>query len=126
LAETARGTSRVLQLRLTPQRPASLVSLHVDTGSATVEALTVAGRPLRLDRVVHRWDFGTVVHAPPPEGIEITMTVAPKPGRQVRLRAMDTSHGLDELPGFRPRPPGVGVVGSHTSELVAVARTYEL
>ena len=30
------------------------------------------------------------------------------------------------LPGFRPRPPSVGTAGSHTSELVAVARTVTL
>ena len=42
------------------------------------------------------------------------------------LRAMDASDGLDTLPGFRPRPPDVGVAGSHSSEMLAVARTYPL
>ena len=39
---------------------------------------------------------------------------------------MDASDGLDALPGFRPRPPAVGVVGSHSSEMLAVARTYPI
>ena len=39
---------------------------------------------------------------------------------------MDASDGLDGLPGFRPRPPDVGIVGSHTSEMLAVARTYPI
>ena len=39
---------------------------------------------------------------------------------------MDGSDGLDALPGFHPRPPGVGVEGSHDSELVLVAKTYPL
>jgi hypothetical protein len=39
---------------------------------------------------------------------------------------MDGSDGLADLPGFRPRPADVGVAGSHTSELVAVAQTYTL
>lgn len=42
------------------------------------------------------------------------------------LRAMDASDGLDALPGFRPRPPDVGIVGSHSSKMLAVARTYPL
>jgi len=46
--------------------------------------------------------------------------------RPVPLRAMAGSDGLDGLPGFQPRPPGVGVEGSHTSELVLVAKTYTL
>jgi hypothetical protein len=66
-----------------------------------------------------------VFHAPPPEGVEVALTVTPKAG-QVALRAMDASDGLDAVPGFRPRPPGVGIVGSHSSEMLAVARTYPL
>ena len=42
----------------------------------------------------------------------------------VTVRVMDGSDGLDGLPGFTPRPPGVGIQGSHTSELVLVAKTY--
>jgi hypothetical protein len=37
---------------------------------------------------------------------------------------MDASDTLSTLPGFQPRPPAVGILGSHSSELVAVARTY--
>ena len=36
---------------------------------------------------------------------------------------MDGSDGLADLPGFQPRPVGVGIEGSHDSELVLVART---
>jgi hypothetical protein len=37
---------------------------------------------------------------------------------------MDGSDGLDGLPGFTPRPDGVGIRGTHTSELVLVAKNY--
>jgi hypothetical protein len=37
---------------------------------------------------------------------------------------MDASDGLTALPGFKPRPADVGIAGTHTSEMVAVARTY--
>ncbi|WP_370463319.1 M28 family peptidase [Micromonospora sp. WMMC415] len=125
LADTTAGAERTLRLRLTPQRPARLAALHVDAGTATVLRAEVAGRSVPVEPREGRWGFGVVVHAPPAEGIEVTLTVAPKAG-QVAFRAMDASDGLDALPGFRPRPPDVGVVGSHSSELLAVARTYPL
>ncbi|GLY23615.1 M28 family peptidase [Micromonospora sp. NBRC 101691] len=127
LADTRSGTERTLRLRLTPQRQVRLTTLHVDAGTATVRSMVVGGRPVPVDRIAdeQRWDVGLVFHAPPPEGLEITLTVTPKAER-VALRAMDASDGLDGLPGFRPRPPDVGVVGSHTSEMLAVAQTHHL
>ncbi|WP_442933784.1 M28 family peptidase [Micromonospora sp. CPCC 205556] len=125
----AAGGERTLRLRLVPQRSVRLASLHVETaglGSAGVTAATAAGRPVEIEKrhLDGRW-WGLVFHAPPAEGIEVTLTVQPR-GGQVRLRAMDASDGLEALPGFRPRPSDVGVVGSHSSEMLAVARTYPL
>ncbi|MDG4794117.1 M28 family peptidase [Micromonospora sp. WMMD1082] len=125
LSDTTTAGSRTVTLRLTPQRPVRLVTLHVDTNTATVRSAQVAGRPVPVEQRDGRWGFGIVFHAPPPEGIEITLTVEPTAGQLV-LRAMDASDGLDALPGFRPRPPNVGIAGSHTSELLAVAHTYPL
>ncbi|MEU6022364.1 M28 family peptidase [Micromonospora sp. NPDC047134] len=125
LADTSTAGQRTLRLRLTPQRQVRLATLHVDTSTATVRSATVAGRPVPIETREGRWGFGVVFHAPPPEGIEITLTVEPR-AAQVSLRAQDVSDGLDQIPGFRPRPPHVGVVGSHTSEMLAVARTYPL
>ncbi|GAB3857476.1 M20/M25/M40 family metallo-hydrolase [Micromonospora andamanensis] len=125
LADTSAAGARTLTLRLTPQRQVRLATLHVDTSTATVRDARVAGRAVPVEERDGRWGFGVVFHAPPPEGIEVTLTVTPKADR-IALRAMDASDGLDALPGFRPRPPGVGVTGSHSSEMLAVARTYPL
>ncbi|MEV2239122.1 M28 family peptidase [Micromonospora sp. NPDC049891] len=125
LADTTSGSERTLTLRLTPQRQVRLTTLHVDTSTATVREARVAGRAVPVEERDGRWGFGVVFHAPPPEGIEVTLTVTPKADR-IALRAMDASDGLAALPGFRPRPPDVGVAGSHTSEMLAVARTYPL
>lgn len=127
--DTADGVRR-LTVRLVPQRPVRLVTLHVDAKSAEIHSAVVAGHEAPLngaaeDSSGERWGFGLVFHAPPPEGIEITLTLRPL-GGPVLLRAMDGSDGLTGLPGFQPRPAGVGIVGSHSSELVAVARTYPL
>ncbi|MET8123467.1 M28 family peptidase [Micromonospora sp. NPDC005291] len=125
LADASSGGERTLRLRLTPQRAARLATLHVDTSTATVLRAEVAGRSVPVEPREGKWGFGLVFHAPPTEGIEVTLTLRPSAG-QVSLRAMDASDGLDALPGFRPRPPAVGVVGSHSSEMLAVARTYPI
>ncbi|MCW3812874.1 hypothetical protein ONA91_00180 [Micromonospora sp. DR5-3] len=125
LADTTVGEQRTLRVRVTPQRPVRLLSLHVDSGTG-VESATVDGVALGVGRYTrdHPWGFGVVFHAPPPEGVEITLVVTP--GHRPLLRVMDASDGLAGVPGFRPRPPDVGVVGSHSSEMLAVARTYPL
>ncbi|MEU2612646.1 M28 family peptidase [Micromonospora sp. NPDC007271] len=132
LSDTTAAGERTLRVRLVPQRSVRLVSLHVDAATAEVKRAEVAGRavpvgkqPTADEALSHRWGLGIVFHAPPPEGIEITLTVVPRAER-VSLRAMDASDGLDGIPGFRPRPAAVGVAGSHTSDLLAVARTYPI
>ncbi|MEU9737889.1 M28 family peptidase [Micromonospora chersina] len=125
LSDTRSGDLRVLRVRVVPQRPVRLLTLHVDTSTAEVRSATVAGRDVPVKARDGRWGFGVVFHAPPPEGVEVTLTLVPKAG-QVNLRAMDASDGLGGLPGFRARPADVGVVGSHSSEMLAVARTYPL
>ncbi|AEB47397.1 M20/M25/M40 family metallo-hydrolase [Micromonospora maris] len=125
LSDTGTAGERTLRLRFTPQRQVRLATLHVDTSTAVVRSAQVAGRPVPVEQREGRWGFGVVFHAPPTEGFEVVLTVVPS-ATPVALRATDVSDGLDALPGFRPRPPGVGVVGSHSSEMLAVARTYAL
>ena len=59
-------------------------------------------------------------HAVPAEGLEVTLEVDDA-GAPVKVRVMDASDNLSELVGFVHRPEGVGVKGSHTSEMVLVA-----
>ncbi|MEV4496614.1 M28 family peptidase [Micromonospora arborensis] len=125
LGDTSAGGERTLRLRLTPQRAVRVTTLHVETITAKVLRAEVAGRAVSAQEGGRRWGFGLVFHAPPPEGVEITLTLEQTAG-PVPIRVMDASDGLDALPGFRPRPPDVGVVGSHTSEMLAVARTYPI
>ncbi|GGQ67553.1 M20/M25/M40 family metallo-hydrolase [Couchioplanes azureus] len=120
-ADTAAGDRRTVTFTLAPRRPVRLVTLHVGA-QARVLSATVAGRPVRAGRSDGAWGFGFVFHAPPQSGIEVTLTVPV--GAPLRLRAMDASDGLAALPGFQPRPADVGVVGSHSSEMLAVAKTY--
>jgi hypothetical protein len=66
--------------------------------------------------------FGVVFHAPPADGLTVVLELA-SPG-PVTIRVLDGSDGLDTLQGFVPRPDGVGVAPSHTSELVVVGKSY--
>jgi len=118
-SDTSAGGRRTMTVRVAPRRPVRLVYLGVEPGVRVLEA-TVAGRSLPADAIGER--FGVLFHAPPADGIAVTL-VLDRPG-PVRLRVMDGSDGLSGLPGFEARPAGVGVEGSHDSELVVVARTY--
>ncbi|MEV4706039.1 M28 family peptidase [Actinoplanes sp. NPDC049316] len=121
-SDTTGAGVRTIALRLTPQRPARLVTLHV-AADAQVTSATVGGRQVPVDRTAGgAWGFGFVFHGPPPAGVDVVLTV--RAGTPLRVRAMDASDGLSALPGFRERPADVGVVGSHSSEMLAVAQTY--
>jgi hypothetical protein len=109
-------------LSIKPQRAVRLVYFEVD--GATVVSATVDGRAVSLDATREDAAFGVTFHAPPPDGLPVTVTLS-RTG-PVRVRVMDGSDGLDGLPGFTPRPAGVGVEGSHDTELVVVAKTYTL
>jgi hypothetical protein len=122
VADTRSGDTRTLRLRLVPQRPVRLVALHVGAGVTVTEA-NVGGRPVPTGKTAGgAWGFGFVFNAPPESGVDVVLTVRGTAG--VKLRAMDASDGLTALPGFKPRPPDVGIAGTHSSEMVAVARTY--
>jgi Zn-dependent M28 family amino/carboxypeptidase len=120
--DSTAGGLRTVRLRLTPQRPARLVTLHVGAGTAVTSA-TVAGRAVQpTAKPGGPWGFGFIFHAPPAGGVEVSLTV--RTGTPLTFRAMDASDGLSTVPGFQPRPPGVGILGSHSSEMLAVARSY--
>jgi hypothetical protein len=119
VSDTWAGGRRTLTVRLRPQRPARLVYLEV-VSARRVTSATVAGREVP----VRDGHFAVLFHAPPVQGVEVRLVF--RGSGAVRLRAIDGSDGLAGLPGFHPRPPDVGVQGSHTSELVLVSRTYEL
>jgi hypothetical protein len=122
VGDTRSGGTRTLRLRLVPQRPVRLTTLHVAADAGLVTA-AVAGRRVPADTVAGGpWGFGFVFHGPPTEGIEVIVTA--RATGPIRFRAMDGSDGLGALPGFQPRPAGVGIRGDHSSEMVAVARTY--
>jgi hypothetical protein len=130
LSDTAAGDVRRTRLRVRPARAVRQLGLYVEARSATVDEATVAGRRVEVDPPdTGPWSFALIFHAPPADGIEVELAL--RPPRQdgdgtVRLRVLDGSDGLGGVPGFQARPPGVGIAGGHTSELLLVARTVAL
>lgn len=115
--DTTTDGHRTITFTVTPQRPVRLV--YADLPDATVLSATVDGREVPMEG--RDGEFGVVFHAPPPGGVRFVVEVDSTAPTSIRV--MDGSDGLDGLPDFRPRPAGVGIDGSHTSELVVVAAT---
>ena len=117
ISDTTGQARRQLTINVRSQRDARLV--YLDFPDSIVTRATVDGREVPPEALAGR--FGFVFHAPPVDGLVVDLELqSPAPAR---VRVMDGTDGLDDIPGFTPRPAGVGVQGSHTSELVVVART---
>jgi hypothetical protein len=121
VSQSVDGDRRTVTVRLKPQREVRLVFLGVPENVGVSKA-AAGGREVPKDALAK--PFGLLFHAPPPDGLLITLTFDTT--QPVALRAMAGSDGLNGLPGFRPRTDGEGIAGSHTSDLVLVAKTYTL
>jgi hypothetical protein len=118
------GGKRQITVRITPQRPGvRLVALDMSVDGGTVVRAQAAGRAVP-DVALGRDSLHVTFHAPPAAGLQVSLTL--EGDGPVALRATDGSDGLDGLPGYRPRPDGVGAAGTHSSDLVLVSATTSL
>jgi len=118
------GGKRVLTVRVTPQRAGVRllgVDLAVDGGKVT--RAQAAGRAVP-EVALGEDHLSITFHAPPADGLQVSFTI--EGGGAATLRATDGSDGLSGLPGFQPRPVGVDVAGTHSSDLVLVSGTTPL
>ena len=106
-SDTTADGVRTLELTITPQRQVRLVSLTIADGG--VQSAQIEGR----DVPVADGTLAAVFNAPPADGVHVTLTLSGD--QEAVLQVADGSDGLEDLPGFEPRPPGVGILGSHTS-----------
>jgi hypothetical protein len=117
VTDTTEQGRRLLTVNIDSERDARL--LYLELPEAVVLKATVDGREVPAAELAGR--FGLVFHAPPRGGLIVELELqSPLP---TPIRVMDGTDGLDGLPGFTPRPEGIGIQGSHTSELVVVATT---
>ncbi|MGA8113261.1 MAG: peptidase, partial [Actinocatenispora sp.] len=111
---------RTLRLRLTSPRGAPIVGLYLPAGTR-IRSATVQGRRV-VPRRAGPWALSVTFFAAPPEGITVELTLR----GTARARILDESDGLTGLPGYRPRPAGVGVAPAHDADETVVARTVTL
>ena len=118
------GGKRQITVRVTPQRSGvRLLALDLSIDGGTVTGAQAAGRgvPAAARGEDH---LAITFHAPPEGGLQAGFTV--EGDGPVDLRVTDGSDGLTGLPGFESRPDGVGVAGTHSSDLVLVSATTSL
>jgi hypothetical protein len=123
LADDTSGDQRTLHLRIASGRDVRFLSFYGEAGDHRVVSATVEGRAATT-YIEDQDRFGVVFHGPPSAGLDVTLVL--RGAGPFKLRLVDGSDGLTGLPGFTPRPATVGVFGSHSSELVAVAATQTL
>jgi hypothetical protein len=100
-----------------------LVALDLTAPGGRVTAARVQGT--EVGRAALGRDRLRITYAgPPPGGIEALLTITG--GAAPQLRVTDGSDGLDGLPGYTPRPPGVQAAGTHGSDLVLVTAATRL
>jgi hypothetical protein len=117
-SDISTAITRTLTLTLTPRRAVRMI--YLDLPDSTVLRAVVDGREVPAEGLAGR--FAVVFHAPPANGLTVVLELdTPGPAT---IRVMDGSDGLEALPGFVPRPDGVGVAPSHLSDSVVVAGTF--
>ncbi|WP_448641421.1 M20/M25/M40 family metallo-hydrolase [Geodermatophilus sp. URMC 63] len=115
------GGRREVTVAVQSRRPARQVMF--DVAGATVTDATVADRAVPAQAL--QQDRLTVTFsAPPAEGVRATFVV--DGDGPLTVRALDVSDGLADVPGFTPRPAGIGVAGGTTSDLLVVATRQRL
>ncbi|MEU4831918.1 M20/M25/M40 family metallo-hydrolase [Streptosporangium sp. NPDC023615] len=132
--DTVAGGVRTLRVRIRSERGAPQIGLRLDApATAALRSLTVAGRPLPKEAAGgsgerpgetsgERRGAAFTFHAPGPEGVEVSLTLAGHDG-PLRLRVTDVSSApgdMAAIPGYVPPPEWMFLAGSR----VAVAKTH--
>ncbi|NQX11150.1 M28 family peptidase [Microbacteriaceae bacterium VKM Ac-2855] len=90
--------------------------LYVQFPGAQVRAATIDGRAAWIGRT-----FDFVYYAAPVDGVVLSVTL--DSARPVTVRLVGVSSGIDQVPGFVARPPGVEPLGGPVDEVALVAAT---
>jgi hypothetical protein len=68
--------------------------------------------------------FFVAFYGSPPTGIDVQLVL--RGTDPVKVHVGDNSQGLDGIPGYVPRPDGLGLTGARGSDIVTVGKTYAL
>lgn len=123
-AELVSRDGDTLTLRVTSPRGAPNVTLRVSEPVTEVTAAIEGNEPVTVaieDTRTGTWPGEVRFRDLPPEGVELTIRTA----SSVRVTVFDESRGLEDVPGFEPRPSDLVAGPQHDGDAVSVARTYE-
>jgi hypothetical protein len=128
LGDDSRGDSRLLRLRVTSPRGASIVTLYPEAGAQVVgvsvngKAVPLGGGPAGGGEARRQW--GLQYYGLPPEGVEVSFEV--RPAGPFRMRVTDRSYGLPQLPGLtlRPRPDYMMSAPATPGDMTLVGKSF--
>jgi hypothetical protein len=116
-----------LRVRVASSRRADVIIIHadrpIDTTTIAVDGLPpVTASPSYPNAAAERtWPYELRFYDPPPNGFTVTLRLR---GSAPQLYVSDYTVGLEQLPGFAPRPPALDRSPYHTSDIVVVGRTF--
>jgi hypothetical protein len=121
-SRTANG--RTVHLLVTSPRGALNATLDI---KAPVEAASLAGEPIEIDKLVDTDErLRVVYYALPPEGIELDLTISSNDPFDVEIR--DSSNGLPRIPAFELPQRSADMVPAvyDLTDTTNVTRTYTI
>ena len=124
------GDVTVLELRLSSQRGADVLTLHADRPVQNATIATDGHQPVTSrpsypnDARDEEWPYELRFYDPPSEGVLVTLRLTT--GQHLRVALTDYTVGLEEMPGFTEPSPDVYRSTLHSSDLVIVGRTHDL
>jgi hypothetical protein len=122
--EVLSRTGGTVTFRVTSRREAPRLTLRLDAPVTRVTA-TAPGREPAMVAVAgtrtDTWPAEIRFRDLPAAGVELIVHT-----RATRVTALDETRGLTDVPGFRPRPPGLTAAPRDDVDLLSVARTYDL
>jgi hypothetical protein len=123
LDDNTTGDIRTLRLRIGSPRHAPIISVHLDRSTEVIQA---AVNGTRINNGARPEQWGLRFFGLSPAGFELTLKV--KATRPTKIRVIDQSYGLPELPGtpLKARPEGIIPAPSVYSDLTLVDKLLNL
>jgi len=128
LAARSDGNSSEVRVRIASSRRADVITVHADrpVESSTITAdgePPVTASPSYPETTGERtWPYELRLYDPPPNGFTVTLRLRGSAASQ--LYVSDYTVGLEQLPGFTPRPHALDRSPHHSSDIVVVGRTF--
>lgn len=127
LSDETKGDTRTLSLHIASPRQANLITIYVDSKAdfvmRSLNGMVVDSS--RLPGAAERKNFWSLrYYALPPEGINLVADT--KPSEPLKVRVVDQSFGLPEIPGylFAPRPQSMIAPPLLVTDSVIVSKTF--